>query len=72
MVVLGVAGVVRPPLLVDGAAHWAGDGAGDFADKLLEGGHGGGGEVRARDGDVDVEVGDGLLQCLRVLLHPLG
>src|SRR5580693_4541579 len=58
------------PLVVDGCADWAGHGASQLADKLLERRHGGGGEVWSRNGNIYIEVGDCALEGLGVLLHP--
>ena len=64
--------LVHLPLVVDGASLGTGDLFGDFAEELHEGGDGGGGEVRARDADVGVEVGGGVGEDFVVLLGPLG
>ena len=59
------------PLFVDGSAEGTGNGAGEFAEELLQGGNSGGGEIRAGDGYVHVEVGDGAIEGIGVLLDPL-
>ena len=60
------------PLVKNRAGHRAGNGAGDVADKLLERGHGRGGEIRTGDGDIDIEVGDGVVERAALLLDPFG
>ncbi len=70
--VIGRGGLRGLPLVVDGAALGAGDLVGELADELLEGGDGGGVEVGAGDGDVGVEVGDGVGEDFFVLFGPLG
>ena len=67
----GILPLVINRLTGDRCAKGTGNRAGEFADELLEGGDGGGGEIRAGDAYVHVEVGDGAFECLGVLLHPL-
>ena len=67
-----LAGALCAPLMIDRAGTRAGNGAGDVADKLLERGHGGGGEIWPGDGDIDVEIGDGVVEGVALLLNPFG
>ena len=60
------------PLVIHGCAQRAGNRAGEFAEKLLEGRDSGGGEIRAGDAYVHVEVGDGAIKGFGVLFDPLG
>ena len=63
---------LKVPLFEDGAAERAWDRARDFANELLERRHGGSRKVWTGDGDIDVEVCDGMIEKLALLLHPFG
>ena len=60
------------PGVVDGSALRAGDVLGYLADELLQGWNGGGAKVWTCNAYVGVEVGNGMLQAVGVVLDPLG
>ena len=72
VVMLVAAERLDAPLEKNRAGHGTGNGAGNVANKLLERGHGRGGEIGTGDGDIDIEVGDGVVERAALLLDPFG
>src|SRR5580698_1814942 len=65
-------GLALLPLVVHGAALWAGNFLGDIANEFLERGYGAGVEIRAGNTDIRIEVRHSVLQLFRMALCPLG
>ena len=71
-VALGVERLLCLPLVVDGGSFGAGHLFGDVANELFQGGNGGRGEIGPGDGDIRIEVGDGMFEMPGVAFGPFG